>query len=72
MRIFVQVKTGSRVERVQKMTDNLLKVWVKAKPIKGEANKALVTVLSKFFAVPKSQINIVSGLISRNKIIEIK
>ena len=72
MRISIQVKTNSKVEQIQKAIDGSLKVWLEAKPIKGEANRALIAVLSKFFTVPKSRIRIVSGLTSRNKIVEIK
>ncbi|PIP50724.1 hypothetical protein COX11_02610, partial [Candidatus Berkelbacteria bacterium CG23_combo_of_CG06-09_8_20_14_all_41_73] len=37
----------------------------------GAANKALIALLSKHFDVAKSQVKIISGLTSRNKVVEI-
>lgn len=49
-----------------------LKVKVSAPPIEGKANKELIKILSEYFDVPKSQISILVGDKSRNKIVEIK
>lgn len=37
----------------------------------GQADKSLIELLSKYFKIPKSSIDIVSGLKVRNKIVEI-
>ncbi|HCB52159.1 TPA: hypothetical protein DEP21_06435 [Patescibacteria group bacterium] len=37
----------------------MYKVWVNAKPIDGEANKALIAFLSTYFNVAKSDITII-------------
>jgi len=50
----------------------LLKVSVTAVPEKGKANKAMISVISKHFKVPKTSISLISGDTSRLKIIEIK
>jgi uncharacterized protein len=47
------------------------KVYVTAPPEDGKANKKLIELLAEYFKVPKSQIRIVKGEISRNKIVEI-
>jgi len=47
-------------------------VRVNAKPVNGEANKALIKTLSGHFDVAKSFIRIVKGEKSRNKIVEIR
>lgn len=44
---------------------------VTAQPIENKANKALITLLSKKLSVPKSNIQILSGLHSKNKKIHI-
>jgi uncharacterized protein len=52
--------------------EKYLKIKVAAPPIEGKANKELVDFLAKHFEVSKSNISIVTGDKSRNKIIEIK
>lgn len=71
MKISVKVKPNSKVEQIQPALDGSLKVWLRARPKEGEANRALIKLLSKHFDVPKTSINIVSGLASKNKIVEI-
>jgi uncharacterized protein YggU (UPF0235/DUF167 family) len=46
-------------------------VKLRAKPVDGEANIALVEALSDFFDVPKSHITILHGHTSREKVVEI-
>ena len=48
-----------------------LKIRVTAKPVEGQANEALVALLSKELRMPKSAIVIKQGLTSKNKLIEI-
>lgn len=48
------------------------KVYITAPPEDGKANKKLIELLAQYFKVPKSQIRIVKGEMSRNKIIEIE
>lgn len=45
---------------------------VKAKPIKGNANKNVIKMLSKRFNIASANIDIVKGLKTRDKIIVIK
>lgn len=70
MRISVRVKPKSREEKIEK-TDNGYTVYIKEQPIENRANIALIKLLSKYFNVPKSKINILAGIKSKNKIIEI-
>lgn len=49
-----------------------LKIKVKSPPSKGEANREAVKLLSDFFALPSSRINIVRGRTSRLKLISLK
>jgi uncharacterized protein (TIGR00251 family) len=41
-------------------------------PKKGAANRELVRKLAKYFGLSSSQVRIISGLKSRNKIVEIE
>jgi uncharacterized protein (TIGR00251 family) len=69
LRIRVKVKTNARECRVEKIGDNDYIVMVKEPPKQGRANAALLKLLSRHF---EGRIRIVSGVTSRNKIIEIK
>jgi len=51
--------------------EQILQVRVTAPPVDGEANKALVKLLSRDFKVAKSRIKITHGEGSRDKIVEI-
>ena len=52
--------------------DGRLKLRLKAPPVDGEANKALIAYLAKFFDIKKVQIEITAGLSSRRKTVLIK
>ncbi|HEY9582778.1 MAG TPA: DUF167 domain-containing protein [Candidatus Paceibacterota bacterium] len=71
MKISVAVRPGSGEEKVEELGEGKYKVWVKDPPVKGLANKAVVYVLAKHLGVSQSQVRIVSGYTSRNKIIEV-
>lgn len=50
---------------------NRLKLKVTAKAIDGAANEATCKFIAKYFAVPKSAVQIIRGLTAREKTIEI-
>lgn len=52
-------------------TETGLTVYLREKPINGEANSALIRYLSKHFGVAKTCIVIKSGHNSRQKLIEV-
>jgi len=49
----------------------IFKVYVKTRPVNGKANQAVVKTLAEFFKVKKGNVKIITGLKSREKIIEI-
>ncbi|WP_456369864.1 DUF167 domain-containing protein [Thermodesulfatator atlanticus] len=49
-----------------------LKIKLKAPPVEGKANKALVSFLAKRLSLPKNHLKIISGLTSRRKRIYIE
>ncbi len=71
MKIFVKAKPNAKEEKIQKIDDGHYLVFVKEPPVKGEANRAIIRALAEYFKTSLSQVNIVSGHISINKIIEI-
>ena len=71
MRLRVRVKPGARVDSVSREPDGSLLVSVRARPQEGKANDAVVKAVAKFLRVPKSSVQITSGLSSRTKTLEV-
>ena len=69
-KILVNLKPGSSQEKIIQMSEDEYTVFLRAKPHDGEANTALIKMLSKHFHVPKTTIKIIRGLKSRSKTIE--
>jgi uncharacterized protein (TIGR00251 family) len=72
MKISVKVKTSAREERVEKTGENEYRVMVKAKPIEGKANDAIIRALAEHFGVPRSKISLMLGQKSKQKVFEVK
>jgi uncharacterized protein (TIGR00251 family) len=70
MKIQVKVKPGSKTEELRREGDSFI-VRVKEPPKEGKANKAVIKLLAEHFGVSQSQVRILSGFRSRNKIIEV-
>ena len=71
MKIKVKAKPNSREEVVERVGDADFVVSVKEPPVQGRANVAIVRVLAEYFGVSNSQVRIVFGHTSRQKIVEI-
>ena len=71
MRITVQVKPNAKKEKVETLADGSLKVFVKAPPVAGKANEAVVRLLAEHFGLSKSNVVIKSGAGGRKKWVEI-
>lgn len=70
MKVRVRVHAGSRALKVEQREDEL-HVWVRAQPVDGKANLAVIEALAKSYAVPKSSIRLTSGHTSKSKTFEI-
>lgn len=70
-KFLITVKPGSSQEKIIETAPGELTVYLRAKPHDGEANEALIKLLSKYFKIPKTSIKIVKGARSRIKIVEI-
>ncbi len=72
MRISVRVKPGTKgTARLGKQPDGSYIAFLHARAHDGEANKALLELISGEFKVPKTSIAIVAGAKSRDKVIEL-
>ena len=67
----MKVKAGGKREFVQKIDDDNFIVSVTSAPEKGRANEKIIQVLSDHFHVPKSAIKILSGHVSKTKLIQV-
>jgi len=70
MKIQVKVKPSSKTEELSQKGDTFI-VKVKEPPKEGKANQAVIKLLAEHFGVPQSQVRILSGFRSRNKVIEV-
>ena len=50
----------------------IYKVSVKEEPVDGKANEAIIKALAEYFDVAKSNVTLVSGQSSKQKVFEIK
>ena len=66
----ITVKPSSSKEQITETAPGELTVYLRARPHDGEANTALIKLLSKHFKVPKTSIAITRGTHSRTKTIE--
>ncbi len=69
----LEIKVFPKASREEiKEKDGLLKVYIKAAPDKGKANKAVIDLISREYKVKKSSVKIVKGFTNRNKVVEIE
>ena len=71
MRIYAKVLPRSSRNKIEKISEEVYKVWITAPPVDGKANEALVELLAGYFNVAKSNIMIVGGKTSKTKIVDI-
>ncbi len=68
----VTVKPNSKKGPLVVTDGDRLTVFLREKPVDGEANVALIKILSKHFDVAKTRIAIKRGNTSRKKLIEVE
>ena len=67
----VKVKPNSRVEELAELEDGSWEARVKAPPVDGKANAALIALVAAHFKVRKAQVRIKSGASGRLKLVQI-
>lgn len=72
--VLIEVKVTPRSSRkgVAGVVEGCLAVKLNAPPVDGEANAQLIEVLSDFFSVRKSDIEVVKGASSRRKTVKLR
>lgn len=69
MTFAVRVQARASKSGVVGELDGALKIRLAAPPVDGEANEELIRFLAKLFDVPRSQIALISGQRSKNKLV---
>ena len=69
--LFVKVHPKAKKEALIQNGPSRFEAWVKAKPIEGRANDALLALLGKNLNVSTSRIKLVKGGLGRNKVFQI-
>ena len=70
MRLTVRVIPRSRCNAIV-LEQGVLKVRLRAPPVDGAANDALITLLAQRLGLPKRAISIAHGAAGRQKVVEI-
>jgi uncharacterized protein len=70
MKLQVKVIPGAK-KSLCKEEGGILKIYLTALPLEGRANEALIDFLAKHYGVKRSTIEIVKGLKSRHKVVNI-
>jgi uncharacterized protein len=72
IKLEVRLTPRARRDQISGVRDGVLQVRVKAPPIDGRANEALRKLIAKRAGVPKSQVTIVRGERSRQKLLAVQ
>jgi uncharacterized protein YggU (UPF0235/DUF167 family) len=66
VRVAVIAHPGARQDRVELLEDGSLAVWVRARPIDGEANAAIERTLARALGLRSRQVVVVAGTATRS------
>ena len=69
--ITIQVIANSNHQKIVEDQDDFLKIKLKSPAHEGKANAELIKLLAKKYKVSKSQVEIVKGLVSKQKLVRI-
>ncbi len=72
--VFIDIKVvpGARQDQIAGVLGDQLKVRISAPPEGGKANKAICKLLAKALGVRASSVQIVSGLTSAEKVVQVE
>jgi uncharacterized protein len=67
----VKVRPNARANALEQQVDGTWVAQVKAPPVDGKANDALVALIAKHFARRKSQVTVKHGATGRTKVVSV-
>lgn len=68
----IKVKPGSRQELLEEQADGTWLARIKAQPVDGKANAALIALVAAHFGKRKAQVSIRSGAGGRLKLVQVE
>jgi uncharacterized protein (TIGR00251 family) len=72
LRLQIHVQPRAARDRIAGRHGDAIKVQVRAAPVAGAANAALVDLLAHTLAVPRGAIRIIHGATGRHKLVEVQ
>lgn len=72
IRLAVQITPNAKKTEVTGWLDDVLKLRLRAQPIEGKANQALVEFIAKALKVPRTAVTITHGQTNKKKLIEVR
>ena len=70
--IILKSKPGSKREGISSISEDEICICIKAPPIEGKANLAIVKYFAEIFDISKSNVVIEKGETNKNKVISVK
>ncbi len=70
MYLKVKVHPNSKKNEVCQKGEDSFEVFVRAKPVDGKANDAVLDLLSEYLEIPRSKVRLLRGAATHNKIVE--
>jgi len=71
MLIKIKAYPSAGKKEIIKKEEDSFEIWIKEKPVQGQANRAIRSILSDHFNVPINDVRLVRGFKQRNKVFEI-
>ncbi len=71
MRLTIHAKPGARENLVEVLEDGSVRVWLKATPVDGKANKELIDYMAEVLGTKKLNIRLHTGSTGRYKMLDI-
>src|SRR5438067_11714903 len=71
LRLALVAHPGARTERIERLDDSTIGVWVRARAVEGQANTAIERAIADALDLRPRQVRLVGGLTARRKIVEI-
>jgi uncharacterized protein YggU (UPF0235/DUF167 family) len=71
IRLAVHAHPGARHERAEVAADGSLSVWVRARPVEGQANAAIARCLADWLDLRPWQVTVVAGSRGRDKVVQL-
>jgi len=71
MRVSIKVKPSAKQEKMEDLGNHTFAVWVREPAKENKANFAVLEVIARHFGVGISRVRFVSGVKSKEKVVEV-